>query len=256
MDDRPTTRRFADKRVIVTGAAGGVGSTLTAAFRDEGATVIATDALASDGVVAVDLREEAAITEFATQAIADLGGLDILCNVAGVQRFARLGDITADQLRLHTDVNLLAPVLLTQAVAPALAESHGNVVTIASISASFAQPYNSVYCASKAAVLLAMRSLAIELAEQRVRVNCVSPGGIDTAMPHSSAKELPADINWDLLMKSNSAFPGFMPPTDVCEAVLFLASDAAASITGSLWKRSRMRPSKTAFATATMDMPE
>lgn len=228
-----TPSRFTGKRVIVTGAAGGVGSKLVELFRAEGATVVGTDVVPGDDIVATDLRDESAIEAFAARAVADLGGLDVLCNVAGVQHFARLGDITAAELRLHHDVNVAAPVLLTQAVAPALAESGGNVVTIASISATFAQPYNSIYCASKAAVLLAMRSLAIELAQQRVRVNCVSPGGIETPMPHTSAKDLPADIDWDLLMKSQSAFPGFMPPADVCDSVLFLASDAATSITGS-----------------------
>jgi meso-butanediol dehydrogenase/(S,S)-butanediol dehydrogenase/diacetyl reductase len=228
-----TSQRFSGKRIIVTGAAGGVGSTLAERFRAEGANVIGTDVEIGDRVVAADLLDEHAIESFAAAAIEELGGLDVLCNVAGVQRFGRLGDITADVLRLHLDVNVVAPVLLTQAVAPALAASQGNVVTIASISGSLAQPYNAMYCASKAGVLLAMRSLAIELAEQRVRVNCVSPGGIETPMPHASAKELPADINWDLLMKSQSAFPGFMPPDDVCDAVLFLASDAAKSITGS-----------------------
>jgi NAD(P)-dependent dehydrogenase (short-subunit alcohol dehydrogenase family) len=233
-----TSPRFTGKRVIVTGAAGGVGSQLVDMFRAEGASVVGTDVVAKDGVVATDLRDEQAIESFAAATVAELGGLDVLCNVAGVQHFGRLGDITAAELRLHNDVNLVAPVLLTQAVAPALAESAaadrgGNVVTIASISATFAQPYNSMYCASKAGVLLAMRSLAIELAQQRVRVNCVSPGGIETPMPHTSAKDLPADIDWDLLMKSQSAFPGFMPPADVCDSVLFLASDAARSITGS-----------------------
>jgi len=226
-------RRFAGKRVIVTGAAGGVGQTLAELFRAEGANVVGTDVVARGGIVGMDLRDERAIEAFASAAAQELGGLDILCNVAGVQRFGRLGDITAAQLRLHTDVNMVAPVLLTQALAPALAESGGNVVTIASISATFAQPYNAMYCASKAAILMAMRSLAIEFAQQGVRVNCVSPGGIETPMPHTAAKELPADIDWNLLMKSQSAFPGFMPPSDVCDAVLFLASDAATSITGS-----------------------
>ena len=227
------SERFAGKRVIVTGAAGGVGRRLAELFRAEGATVVGTDVVPDEGIIATDLRDEQAIEAFAAAAIDDLGGLDVLCNVAGVQRFGRLGDISASELRLHTDVNFVAPVLLTQALAPALVEAEGNVVTIASISATFAQPYNSMYCASKAAVLLAMRSLAIELAQQRVRVNCVSPGGIETPMPHTAAKELPKDIDWSLLMKSQSAFPGFMPPDDVCDAVLFLASDAAKSITGS-----------------------
>lgn len=225
--------RFAGKNVIVTGAAGGLGSKLVEMFRAEGATVVGTDVATGTDIRTVDLRDEDAIESFAASALEELGGLDVLCNVAGVQRFGRLGDITAADLRLHTDVNLVAPVLLTQAVAPALAASEGNVVTIASISGSYAQPYNSMYCASKAGVLLAMRSLAIEFAKQRVRVNCVSPGGIETPMPHASAKDLPADIDWNLLMKSQSAFPGFMPPSDVCESVLFLASDAAKSITGS-----------------------
>lgn len=228
-----TQQRFVGKRVIITGAAGGVGSALAELFRAEGARVVGTDVASGDGVVAADLRDEAAIESFAAGAIEELGGLDVLCNVAGVQRFGRLGDISGAELRLHMDVNVVAPVLLTQAVAPALRESEGNVVTIASISASLAQPYNAMYCASKAAVLLAMRSLAIELAQQKVRVNCVSPGGIETPMPHESAKDLPQDIDWNLLMKSQSAFPGFMPPTDVCDAVLFLASDAAKSIVGS-----------------------
>lgn len=228
--------RFEGKRVVVTGAAGGVGATLVEMFRNEGAHVVGCDVVAvehDDDLHAVDLRDTAAVADFAHTAVSHLGGVDVLCNVAGVQRFSRVGDITADSLHLHLDVNLVAPVLLTQALVPALAESRGNVVTIASISAVVAQGYNSVYCASKAGLLMAMRSMAIELAKVRVRVNCVSPGGIETPMPHTSAAQLPEDIDWKLLTDMASAFPGFMPPSDVCDAVLFLASDNAASITGS-----------------------
>jgi meso-butanediol dehydrogenase/(S,S)-butanediol dehydrogenase/diacetyl reductase len=230
-----SSARFADKRVVVTGAAGGVGATLVDLFRGEGARVVGCDVAesADPDLLRVDLRDAAAVGAFADEAVARLGGVDVLCNVAGVQRFARVGDITADMLHLHLDVNLVAPVLLTQALVPALTESGGNVVTIASISAVLAQGYNSVYCASKAGLLMAMRSMAIELAKVRVRVNCVSPGGIETPMPHTSAAQLPEDIDWNLLMSQASAFPGFMPPSDVCDAVMFLASDAAVSITGS-----------------------
>ncbi|MDR7363652.1 SDR family NAD(P)-dependent oxidoreductase [Nocardioides marmoribigeumensis] len=227
--------RFAGKRVVVTGAAGGVGATLVEMFRTEGARVVGCDVTTSTDpdLLEVDLRDTTAVEAFAASAVDRLGGVDVLCNVAGVQRFAQVGDITADALHLHLDVNLVAPVLLTQALVPALAESRGNVVTIASISAVTAQGYNSVYCASKAGLLMAMRSMAIELAKVRVRVNCVSPGGIETPMPHTSAAQLPEDIDWDLLTRHSSAFPGFMPPSDVCDAVLFLASDHAVSITGS-----------------------
>src|SRR5215217_5885421 len=96
------SQRFSGKRVIVTGAAGGVGSRLVEMFRAEGATVVGTDVVAGDGIVATDLRDEQAIESFAAAAVEDLGGLDVLCNVAGIQRFGRLGDITASELRLHT----------------------------------------------------------------------------------------------------------------------------------------------------------
>ena len=138
-------------------------------------------------------------------------------NVAGVQRFARVGDITADALHLHLDVNLVAPVLLTQALVPALAQSRGNVVTIASISAVTAQGYNSVYCASKAGLLMAMRSMAIELAKVRVRVNCVLPGPVllPPDLPEAERREA---IDATLVRREGR-------PENVAQAVLFLVEN-------------------------------
>ena len=179
-----------------------------------------------------DLADDTARDGFVADVLAELGGLDVLCNVAGVQKFAELGTITAAGLRRHFDINALAPLLLAQGFADALTESRGNVVSVASISALMGQPYNAEYCASKAALLLGMRALAVEFAGRGVRVNCVSPGGIDTPLVQAAAEGLPSDVNWDLIAKSQSVIPGFMPPGDVAEALLFLASDAAASITG------------------------
>lgn len=225
-------QRFTDRRVVVTGAAGGVGQVVAGLFREEGARVVATDVVAADGVVPCDLADDAARDAFVAGALEELGGLDVLCNVAGIQQFAELGKITAAGLRRHLDINAVAPLLLAQSFADALIESKGNVVSVASISSVMGQPYNAQYCASKAALLLGMRSLAVELGTRGVRVNCVSPGGIATPMIEAAAAGLPADANWDLVAKSTSVIPGFMPPADVAESLLFLASDAAASITG------------------------
>ncbi|GAA3662158.1 SDR family oxidoreductase [Nocardioides ginsengisoli] len=232
MTEQPRAQRFTDRRVVVTGAAGGLGKVVAELFRAEGARVVATDVVATDGVVTCDLADDGARDVFVKDALAELGGLDVLCNVAGIQKFAEMSTLTADLLRKHFDVNALAPIMLTQAFAEALVESQGNVVTVASISAQMAQPYNAPYNSSKAALLLGMRSLGVELALKGVRVNCVSPGGIATPMVESAAAGLPADANWDLIARSTSVIPGFMPPSDVAEALLYLASDQAASVTG------------------------
>lgn len=228
----PVTHRFAGRRVVVTGAAGGLGSCVARMFADEGAQVLRTDVVAGEGIVVADLTDPDAPARLAATAVAELGGVDVLANVAGVQHFTKADDLTAELLRRHLDVNAVGPIMLTQALIPTLTESGGNVVSVASISALMGQPYNAAYCASKAALLLGMRALATELAGRGVRVNCVSPGGIETAMTERAAHELPRDADWKLIAKSQSLIPGFMPPRDVAESILFLASDAAASITG------------------------
>lgn len=232
-------QRFVGKRVLVTGAAGGVGKQTCELFRAEGAQVIGVDVVPGDGIVEGNLADPTSITAVVQHTLAELGGLDVLCNVAGIQAHSRLETLTPELLNKHLAVNVAGPILLTQGFVAALAESKGNVVTVASISAMMGQPYNTAYCASKAGVLLAMRALAIELADRMIRVNCVSPGGIDTPMINDAAHSLPEDANWDLVAKSQSVIPGFMPPGDIAEAILFLASDAASSITGSNLKVDR-----------------
>src|SRR5689334_15683912 len=120
MTDQSRPQRFTDRRVLVTGAAGGVGKQLAELFRAEGAKVVGTDVTEAEGVVATDLADPTAITALAEHAIAELGGLDVLCNVAGVQSHARLEALTPASLGLHLAVNTVAPILLTQAVLPAL----------------------------------------------------------------------------------------------------------------------------------------
>ena len=232
MSEASRPHRFTDKRVVVTGASGGLGRAVAAAFREEGARVLATDVVPGEDVVACDLTDDTARDGFVADVLSQLGGLDVLCNVAGIQQFAEIGRITPESLRRHLDVNAVAPLLLAQAFADALVAGKGNVVSVASISSVMGQPYNTQYCASKAALLLGMRSLAVELGKKGVRVNCVSPGGIDTPMVQAAAAGLPEDVDWNLIAESTSVIPGFMPPIDVAEALLFLASDAAASITG------------------------
>ena len=111
----------------------------------------------------------------------------------------------------------------------------GNIVTIASIAGLRAQPYQAAYCASKAGVIMLMKSLALELYADGVRVNTVCPGGVETGLPMEAAAEhTNSDLDWALLSETAGARYGFMPPRDIADAVAYLASDAAASVTGAV----------------------
>ncbi|MGN0063719.1 MAG: SDR family NAD(P)-dependent oxidoreductase [Nocardioides sp.] len=224
--------RFAGKRIVVTGAASGVGAALLERLRAEGARVVGADVTPSDGLVVGDLTDAAARAELVETVDRELGGLDVLCNVAGIQSFASIDELTEESLLRQLLVNTVAPIMLVKAFAPALRASRGNVVTISSISASTGQAYNTAYCASKAGVAVGMKALAAELAADGVRVNCVAPGGIDTPLIGRAAASMDPALDWSYVAaRSQGVMGGMAAPLDVAEAVMFLASDAASSIT-------------------------
>ena len=226
--------RFDGKRVFVTGAASGIGAATVELFRKEGASVVGTDVQKADGIVFCDVTDPASVSSAMDGAVKELGGLDIHINVAGVDIFSKFDDLTVDLVRKHIDVNYIGSFLATQAALPHLRETTGNIVTVASISGIQGQPYNSAYCASKGALLLFMKSIAVELAAEGIRVNCVCPGGVDTPLSSAAPTSLPADANFDLFARMSGVLEsgGFMPPSHISEAIAYLASDAAASVTG------------------------
>jgi NAD(P)-dependent dehydrogenase (short-subunit alcohol dehydrogenase family) len=227
--------RFAGKRALVTGAAGGVGRSTVELLVSEGAAVVGLDLTPSDDVLACDVSDETSVRAGVTRAAERLGGLDIVVNVAGVDQFRKFEDLDLATWQRHLGVNLTGPMLISQAALPYLRESKGNIVTIASIAGLRAQPYQAAYCASKAGVILLMKSLALELAADGIRVNTICPGGVQTDLPTNAAAEHPdSDLDWGLLMETAGARYGFMPPSDIADAVAYLASDAAASVTGAV----------------------
>lgn len=229
------TRRFEGKRALVTGAAGGIGRSTVELLASEGADVVGVDLVEGDDVLACDVSDAASVTAAVAAATERLGGLDVLVNVAGVDRFRRFEDLDVATWQLHLGVNLTGPMLMSHAALPHLRASRGNIVTIASIAGLRAQPYQAAYCASKGGVIMLMKSLALELAADGVRVNTVCPGGVQTDLPGQAAAEhADSNLDWDLLMESAGARWGFMPPSDIADAVAYLASDAAASVTGAV----------------------
>lgn len=227
--------RFEGKRALVTGAAGGVGQSTVELLTNEGAAVVGLDLNPSGDVLACDVSDEASVRTAVELAAERLGGLDIVVNVAGIDQFRRFEDLDVATWQRHLGVNLTGPMLVSQAALPHLRASKGNIVTIASIAGLRAQPYQAAYCASKAGVILLMKSLALELAADGIRVNTICPGGVQTDLPTNAAAEHPdSDLDWALLMETAGARYGFMPPSDIADAVAYLASDAAASVTGAV----------------------
>ena len=180
--------------VIVTGATRGIGRATVEAILDRGGKVVAIarneEALraleASEAerirAVAVDLEDVARVPEAAQRAIDAFGSVDGLVNCAGIASYEPVGAIGLDSIEAQVRVNLVAPLLLSQAVAEHLRGRGGAIVNVSSTLSERVAQNTVVYAATKAALNTLTKGLALELAPARVRVNAVLPGGVETDM--------------------------------------------------------------------------
>ncbi len=158
------------------------------------------------------------------------GRLDVLANVAGVGMSRHIGEMTPDEWRTVIDVNLTGTFLLSQSALPALLATKGVIVNMGSVAGIRATPYNAAYCASKGGVIMLTKSMAIELAKSGVRVNAVCPGSVDTAFLRGF--RIPEGADMSLFARAASPMGRLIEPTEVAAAVAYLASDDAATISG------------------------
>lgn len=233
--------RFVGRRILVTGAARGIGATIAARFLAEGARVAlvdrdetglaaATAELGGDAVVpvGVDLADADATRVAVARAVEELGGLDVCVNNAGLFAKAPLLSIDVDDWDALFAVNVRAALVVIQAATPALVASDaGRIVNIASMAAKVGTPGEAHYAASKAALVALTRIAALELGADGITVNAVCPGyvltemGADTRTPEQVAA-------WS----SQSPLGRLATPDDVADVVLFLASPAGSYLTG------------------------
>ena len=216
------------KRILVTGAAKGIGRATAEAFAAEGARVIGLDIQPGTGsvrIIACDLTSEDDIVASVARAVAELGGLDVLVNNAGILKEAPLSEVTVALIDQHYAVNLRAAILVTREALPHLDEG-SRIVNIASELAYLGRANASVYCATKAAMLGLTRSWAREFAP-RILVNAVAPGPTDTPL-------LAFETMNDEQKKLETAHPlgRIGRPEEVAAAVLFLAGPSATLFTG------------------------
>jgi meso-butanediol dehydrogenase / (S,S)-butanediol dehydrogenase / diacetyl reductase len=225
--------RFDGRVAFVTGAASGIGAATAALLAAEGATVVGAD-ITGDGtsVVHCDVTDPASVDVAVGQAIVDHGGIDVLANVAGVMRFGRVEEVSLADWELQLRVNLTGPFLVSQRALASLRERRGCIVNVASIAGVKGQAYTAAYCASKGGLVLLTKSMALELSLDGVRVNCVCPGGVDTPLIGGIVPTIPEGADRRLMARLDSVIPRMVRPEEVAEAIAYLASDAAAMITG------------------------
>lgn len=216
------------RRILITGAASGIGKATATMFADAGASVIGLDFEDSAGpprIMRCDLTRETDIASAVAAAADELGGVDILVNNAGIMQESGIRSITADHIDRHLAVNVRATILVTRETLPHLREG-ARIVNIASELAYLGRANASVYCATKAAILGLTRSWARELAPH-ILVNAVAPGPTDTPL-----------LAFDTLTAEQRALETAHPmgrigrPEEIASAVLFLAGAGATFFTG------------------------
>jgi NAD(P)-dependent dehydrogenase (short-subunit alcohol dehydrogenase family) len=172
-------------RVIITGAAGGIGSAAATELRARGAQVVGLDLEPSEGVVACDVRDQESVDAAVAEAIERLGGLDVLINNAGIGIPQSAGTAPDEDALAVIDVNLLGPWRVTAAALPALRASRGRVVNVASGLAHLALPWATAYCMSKRGLTAYSDSLRHEHGDA-ITVTTVYPGYIRTPIHRAS----------------------------------------------------------------------
>lgn len=227
--------RLSGRRILVTGAASGIGRAIAARFAGEGAVVALLDRvpIAQGVAIRCDLLDQAAVAPAVAEAASRMGGLDGVVNCAGADLMRPLEETTPDEWQRIIGVNLTAPMLVCQAALPAMkAAGRGTIVAIASGAALRPLPNRTAYCAAKAGVVMFCKSLSIELSASNIRVNAICPGIIDTPMWRASW-EGAADPEAELAMiLDRYVIKRVGQPREIADAALFLTSDESSYMTG------------------------
>ncbi len=227
------------KNIIVTGATGGIGSSIVKKLSENGANIIASGTKVDKledlkkkfnnlKILPFDISQNDKVENFIEQASQELGGnLDCIINNAGVTNDNLAIRMTLDEWKKVIDLNLTSTFLMCKyAIKKMLKNKRGKIVNIASVVGHTGNIGQSNYTASKAGLIAMSKSLALEYAKKNININCISPGFIKTAMTDKIDEKFKEII----VSKIPSARLG--EPHDIANAVLFLASSDADYING------------------------
>jgi len=242
------------KTAVITGGATGIGAATAALFAAKGANVVIASELSaaamqatvdqitqsggSVSAITCDVTDRAAIASLIRQTDERFGRIDCLINGAGVCFSGPLEEMAAAKIDLMFGVNVIGPISMIQAALPVMRRTGGAIVNISSGSAILGVAEFPVYSASKAAIAHFTRTFAPELRRSNIRINAIAPGPVRTPMLGFATEALTAEQKDGMVKReARSVSPygnGLIEPSDIAELALYLCSDQARALHGSL----------------------
>jgi NAD(P)-dependent dehydrogenase (short-subunit alcohol dehydrogenase family) len=236
------------KATLVTGGASGIGRATAALFAAEGAAVAVFDRDAEGGrdvvrgisesggrglLIAGDVTRDADCRGAVDETLRAFGRLDVLFNNAGIIRRAAITDTSEEDWDRTMSVNVKSIFLLSRCAIPAMEKAGGGVIiNTASNWGLVGGPRAAAYCASKGAVVLLTKAMALDHGPRNIRVNCICPGDTDTPMLRGEARQLGEPFESFLSQSADCPLGRVAQPDDIARAALYLASDASSFMTG------------------------
>tara|TARA_B100000900_G_scaffold268892_1_gene229564 strand:- start:241 stop:975 length:735 start_codon:yes stop_codon:yes gene_type:complete len=227
-----------NKKIIVTGASGGIGNSIVAKLYDYGANILASGTrvekleelkskFSNIKILKFDISQSEKIEEFIENASNELEGLDCLINNAGITHDNLAIRMNIEEWKKVIDINLTSSFLMSKsAIKKMLKNKRGKIINITSVVGHTGNLGQANYTASKAGLVAMSKSLAIEYAKKNININCISPGFIKTAMTEK------IDDKFKELIVSKIPSARLGEPEDIANAVLFLASENSNYING------------------------
>jgi NAD(P)-dependent dehydrogenase (short-subunit alcohol dehydrogenase family) len=242
--------RVAGKACLVTGAGSGIGRASALRLAEEGGSVLAVDIseeplagtveeITRAGGVAVaqrtDVSDSAQVDAMVAACVERFGSIDVLVNNAGVNLPGVLHEVSDEEIDRTLGVNVRGPIYGCRAAIPhMLRQGGGSIVNMSSVNGIVSEPFLAVYSASKGAIVMLTKGVALDYAKQGIRCNAICPGWVDTPINHAHAAMLGG------LDKVYAEIDSFQPigrpgePREIANVVLFLASDESSFMTGSV----------------------
>jgi NAD(P)-dependent dehydrogenase (short-subunit alcohol dehydrogenase family) len=244
-----TVRRLEGRAALVTGAGSGIGRASAIRLAEDGAAVVCVDingeaaqatadTIVSDGGRAMgraaDVSSREACHGAVDHCVSEFGAIDVLVNCAGVNLPGVFHEASDDIIDRTLAVNVKGTLYLCQLAIPhMLANGRGSIINIGSVNSIVSEPFLAIYSASKGAILMLSKGIALDYAKRGIRCNCICPGWVDTPINYAHADMMGG------LDKIYASIDSFQPigrpgaPEEIASVVSFLASDDASFITGS-----------------------